>query len=67
MQEDVHKLEHPICYFSKKFNGVQKKYSTSEKETLGLILAFQQFKQFPIEVFTDLNPLVFLNRTKNQN
>ena len=44
MQEDVHKLEHPICYFSKKFNGPQRNYSTSEKETLGLISALQQFE-----------------------
>jgi len=41
MQEDVHKLEHPICYFSKKFNGAQKNYCTSEKEALGLISALQ--------------------------
>ena len=73
MQEDVHKLEHPICYFSKKFNGAQKNYCTSEKEALGLISALQQFEfyispaQFPIDVFTDHNPLVFLNRTRNRN
>ena len=38
MQEDVHKLEHPICYFSRKFNNAQRNYSTSKKEVLGLIL-----------------------------
>ena len=39
MQEDVHKLEHPICYLSRKFNSAQRNYSTSEKEALGLISA----------------------------
>ena len=73
MQEDVHKLEHLICYFSKKFNGAQKNYCTSEKEALGLISALQQFgfyispAQFPIDVFTDHTPLVFLNCTRNRN
>ena len=70
MQEDVHKLEHPICCFSRKFNNAQRNYSTSEKEALGLILALQQFwfyitpAQFPIDSFTDHNPLVFHNREK---
>ena len=37
MQEDVHRLEHPICYFSRKFNNAQRSYSSNEKEALGLI------------------------------
>ena len=73
MQEDVHKLEHPICYFSRKFNSVQRNYSTSEKEALGLISALQQFRfyltpaQYPIDVFIDHNLLIFLNRAKHRN
>jgi len=70
MQEDVHKLEHSICYFSKKFNGAQKNYCTSEKEALGLISALEQFEFYisPAQfVFTYHNPLVFLNRTRTQN
>ena len=73
MQEYVHKLEHPICYFSRKFNNAQRNYSTSEKKALRLILASQQFKfyitpaHFPIDIFTDHNLLVFLNRAKHRN
>ena len=37
-QEDEHGVDHCIGYFSKKFNEHQKRYSTIEKETLGLIL-----------------------------
>ena len=60
MQENVHNLEHPNCYFSRKFNNAQRNYSTSEKEVLGIILALQQFEfyitpaQFLIDIFTDL-------------
>ena len=39
LQADVNEQDHPICYFSKKFNGHQRNYSTSEKETLALILS----------------------------
>ena len=39
MQEDDHKLEHPIAYFSCKFTNSHRNYCTSEKEVLALILA----------------------------
>ena len=73
MQECVEKLEHPIGYFSQKFSGSQKNYSTSEKEALALILSLQHFEfyvvpaKFPIDIYTDHNPLVFLHRVKNNN
>ena len=73
MQESIEKLEHPIGYFSQKFNKSQKNYSTSEKEALALILSLQHFEffivpaKFPIDIYTDQNPLVFLNRIKNKN
>ena len=37
-------IEHPVAYFSKKFNKHQKNYSTIEKELLVLILALQHFE-----------------------
>jgi len=37
--QEVDGIEHPICYYSKKLNCHQKRYSTMEKEVLGLILA----------------------------
>ena len=73
MQDSAEKLEHPIGYFSQKFNSSQRNYSTSEKEALALILALQHFEfyvmpaKFPIDIYTDHNPLVFLNRVKNNN
>ena len=43
MQFDSDGIEHPICYFSCKFNQHQKNYSTIEKETLALVLSLQHF------------------------
>ena len=73
MQQDDKGIEHPICYFSRKYDMHQKNYSTIEKEALALLLALQHFDVylstglFPITVFTDHNPLVFVNKMKNNN
>ena len=72
IQEDDHKMEHPIDYLSQKFITFRN-YCTSEKETLALIMALQRFEfyvtraTFPIMVYTDHNPLVFLSRVKSKN
>ena len=72
-QESASGLLHPVCYFSKKFNKHQKNYSTIEKEALSLILALNHFDVYlcttivPVQVFTDHNPLIFINRMKNTN
>ena len=70
---DVSGVEHPVCYFSKKFEKGQKNYCTSEKELLALVLALQHFEiyvsagGYPVTVYTDHNPLTFLHRLKNKN
>ena len=73
LQKDNNGIDHPVCYFCKKFNKHQKNYSTIEKECLALILAIQQFEVYltsstsPIVVFSDHNPLSFLHKLKNKN
>uniref|UniRef100_A0A3B1J0P6 Gypsy retrotransposon integrase-like protein 1 n=1 Tax=Astyanax mexicanus TaxID=7994 RepID=A0A3B1J0P6_ASTMX len=73
LQEDESGVEHPVCYFSRKFNKHQVNYSTIEKETLALMLSLQHFDVyvgsscFPVIVYTDHNPLVFLSRMYNHN
>ena len=42
-QEDNNCVDHPVCYFSKKFDKYQKNYSTVEKECLCLIPSLQHF------------------------
>ncbi|KAG1952330.1 gag-pol fusion protein [Pimephales promelas] len=73
LQEDKNHVEHPVCYFFRKFNKHQCNYSTIEKEALALLLALQYFEVYigssplPVIVYTDHNPLVFLSRMYNQN
>ena len=73
LQEDEEGIDHPVCYFSRKFDKHQKNYSTIEKETLALILALQHFNvyvetaHFPVIVYTDHNPLTFINKMHNKN
>ena len=73
LQEDDKGIDHPICYYSKKFNTAQSNYSTIEKETLALLFALQFFEVYlgsspmPVVVYTDHNPLVFLRQMRNSN
>lgn len=46
LQEDDCGIDHPVCYFSKKFNKHQLNYSTIEKEALALLLAMQHFEVY---------------------
>ena len=48
MQEGNNGVDHPVSYFSKKFNKNQKNYSTIEKECLSIILALQHFEVYLI-------------------
>ena len=43
LQEDREEMEHPISYFSCKFDKHQRNYSTYKKETLALVLALLHF------------------------
>lgn len=73
LQEDSAGVEHPVCYFSKKFDKHQKNYSTIEKEALSILLALQHFDVYlsqtmvPIHVYTDHNPLTFVHKMKGKN
>ncbi|XP_063061560.1 uncharacterized protein LOC134454470 isoform X2 [Engraulis encrasicolus] len=73
LQDDVNGVEHPVCYFSRKFNSYQLHYSTIEKEALALVWALQTFEVYlggsaePIHIYCDHNPLVFLQSLQNPN
>ena len=55
IQDDGKGVDHPVSYFSKKFNKHQKNYPTTEKECLSLILALQHFEVYLFHP----NPLLF--------
>ena len=73
LQADEEGIKHPVAYFSRKLLPAERKYSTIEKEALSLIKAIEHFNiyfspsLFPIQVFTDHNPLIFINKCKNKN
>ena len=73
LQEGKENIDLPICYFSKKLDKHQKNYSTIEKECLALLLSLQHFDVYigstvhPLVVFTDHNPLTFINKMQNKN
>ena len=60
-----------MCFFSKKLAAHQKRYSTVEKEALGLIMAVRTFSVYfgstRVTVFTDHSPLQFIHRMANHN
>ena len=72
MQEDGNGVNHPVSYFSKKFNKHQKNYSKIDKECLSLSLALQHFEVYLTSsssstvVFSDHNPLIFIHKIKSK-
>lgn len=73
LQEDNDGTSHPVAYFSKKLLPAERRYSTIEKEALCLVKAILHFEVYlsasvnPIKVFTDHNPLIFINKFKGKN
>ncbi|XP_064080620.1 uncharacterized protein LOC135197485 [Macrobrachium nipponense] len=71
--QEKEQVRHPVAYYSKKLNPAQTRYSTIEKELLGLVLAMKHFEsyhsdhKFPLTILTDHNPLVYLTNFRNQN
>ena len=73
LQVDSDNIEHPVSYFSRKFNSCQRNYSTVEKENLALVLSLHHFDVYASSscylfvVYIDHNPLAFLHRMKSKN
>ena len=55
---------HPVAYFSKHLSKVERRYSTSERELLAIVLAVEYFKQYVygrhFKIRTDHEPLKYL-------
>ena len=74
MQEDDNGIDRHVCYFSKKLNKHQCNCSTIEKACLALILALTHFEVYisssavhPTIVFSDHNPLTFIDKVRCKN
>ncbi|XP_068209146.1 uncharacterized protein [Palaemon carinicauda] len=63
----------PVSYYSHKLLAAERKYSTIEKDALALVRTLVHSKayvtnfSFPVEIWTDNNPLVFIERMKGAN
>lgn len=71
-QPDSAGVVHPVSFFSRKFTTYQLNYSVVEKEALALVWALIHFAVYlnlsrPIVVYTDHNPLTFLNSLQCPN
>ena len=72
IQENDNGVEHPVCFFSRKFNNYQLNDSVIEKEALALVWA-QHFEVYvgghcsPVVIYSDHNPLTFLHSLQNPN
>ncbi len=59
---------HAVAYTSRKFSGAEIKYTTGEKESLGLIHALKEWRCYvegsPVRLITDHHPLTYLKDIK---
>ena len=73
LQQGNDKILHPVCFYSSKLKSHQQSYSVIEKEALALLMALEKSDVyvnnpcFTISVFSDHNPLQFVNKMKNKN
>ena len=47
-------MDYPIVYSSRKLNKVERNYSTTEREALGMVFALQKYRHYLLA-----NPLIF--------
>jgi hypothetical protein len=62
-------MDQPIGYFSRSLNKAERRYSTTEKEALGIVAAIKHFRPFiygsKFTVVTDHKPLKWLESMQN--
>ena len=72
MQRDENGKLYACRFFSRKLNGAQSRYSTTEREMLGMVLALKQWRKYlcdgrTFEVHTDHRPLLELVRKTSEH
>ena len=73
MQVDDNENDHPVSFYSKTLDKHQQNYTVAEKEALSLLSALRHYNaylgSFPhvTIVYSDHNPLVFVQRMKTDN
>ena len=68
LSQSVNSEEHPVAYTSRKLNEAEQKYSTHERELLGIIHALKQWRPYlhgsKFTIKTDHHPLKYLESQK---
>ena len=72
MQKDDNGVERPVAYFSRKLNKHQLHYAPIEKECLAIVMSVAHFAIYlnnghVTTLYTDHNPLAFLDKMKERN
>ena len=76
LQDGADGVEQPVSYFSRKCNQHERVYSTIEEEALSIVLALDHFEVYvgsasitiyTATIYTDHNPLVYLQMMPNIN
>ena len=72
LQQDNNGIDHPVSYFSKKFNKHQKNLYHRKRVSCfnsgnPAVEVYLTSSASPIVVFSDHNPLSFLHKLKNKN
>lgn len=61
--------DRPVAYASRTLNDTETNYSASEKEMLAIVWAVKHFRQYlygtRFTVYTDHQPLIYINNSKN--
>ncbi|KAK9701510.1 Integrase core domain [Popillia japonica] len=69
LYQTIDGVEHPIAYMSKNLNKCQRKYSTTEKELLAVLVAVEKFRSYVegtrFTVVTDHHSLIWLSKLSN--
>ena len=69
--QTVNDIDHPICFYCRKLDKHHRSYSTVEKEALALVLSVHIFSIYfgssVVKVYTDHNPLTFVERMASHN
>ncbi|CAF0997136.1 unnamed protein product [Brachionus calyciflorus] len=69
LEQIIDEVNYPIAYFSKSYTQTQRKYSTSEKELLTVVMSIEYFHQYLYGkffiVYTDHQPLTWILHKTN--
>ena len=68
MQKDEDGIDHPVSYFSRKFNNAEINYTVTEKEALAIVESVKHYSQYVygyhFQIYTDHAPLRYLFQYK---